>query len=123
MKQTIGELIRFGIVGVVATLTQYAIYFVMVHFHIGPNISYAVSYGLSFVGNMLLTSLFTFRTRLTLKRGAGFGGVHLFNLILQMVLLNLFIYLGVPKVYAPLPVYAIAIPLQFILVRYVFKKV
>jgi putative flippase GtrA len=38
-----------------------------------------------------------------------------------MVLLNLFLWLGMSNELAPLPVFAIAIPVNFLLVRFVFK--
>ena len=52
----------------------------------------------------------------------GFLCAHLFNLALQTGLLNLFIHLGVNSSWAPIPVYAIAIPVYFLLVRFVFNK-
>lgn len=41
---------------------------------------------------------------------------------LQIVTLNVFVYLGVPRAIAPVPVFAIAIPVNFLLVRFVFKN-
>jgi len=49
------------------------------------------------------------------------AGAHGVNYLLHMVLLNLFIWIGVRQEFAPLPVFAIAIPVNFILVRFVFK--
>ncbi len=47
---------------------------------------------------------------------------HGVNFLLHVGLLNLFLWFGVAEWLAPIPVYAIAIPVNFILVKYVFKK-
>lgn len=44
------------------------------------------------------------------------------NYGLHLCLLNAFLALGVTEVWAPLPVFAIAIPVNFLLVRFVFKR-
>ena len=44
------------------------------------------------------------------------------NYVLHMVLLNLFLWFGVPSDLAPLPVFAVAVPVNFILVKVVFKN-
>ena len=74
------------------------------------------------MGNFLLTSYFTFKAKATVKRGLGFSTAHLVNYLLQIVMLNLFIWMGFKAEFAPLPVYLIVIPVNFLLVRSVFKK-
>ena len=118
--KTLGEILRFGIVGCVATAIHYLIYWLLNKW-INVNIAYTIGYVTSFVCNFFLTSYFTFKKKASLKRGLGFGGVHLCNYLLQMLLLNFFILLGVKKDLAPIPVYAIAIPINFLMVRFVFK--
>ena len=87
------------------------------------NIAYTIGYALSFICNFYLTSYFTFKSKATVKRGLGFGIAHLVNYLLQMAFLNLFIWLGVKAEWAPIPVYMIVIPINFLLVRFVFKKI
>lgn len=120
-RQTIYEVLRFGIVGVVATLLHYVIYWILQHW-INVNVAYTIGYFLSFIANYFLSAQFTFREKTTTRNGIGFAGAHLFNYLFQMVLLNIFLWLGVSKALAPLPVYCIAVPVNFILVRTVFKK-
>lgn len=114
------EIVRFGVVGLLATLIHYGVYWLLQRW-INLNIAYAVGYGLSFMANFFLTAYFTFNTNPSLKRGFGFGGSHIVNLILQMGLLNWFIFLGISRTLAPIPVYMITIPVNFLLVRFVFK--
>ena len=102
-KKIYGEILRFGIVGVGATALHYGIYYLLQQV-MNVNVAYTVGYVLSFVANFYATAYFTFA-----------------NYLLHIVLLNLFLYVGIPKVWAPLPVFAIAIPVNFILVRFVFK--
>ena len=115
------EAIRFCIVGGIATLLHYVIYWILKSW-MNLNIAYVIGYGLSFVCNYFLTSYFTFRKKVNIKSGIGFSGAHLFNLVFQVILLNIFTYLGVNENIAPIPVYAIAIPVNFLLVRFVFKR-
>lgn len=120
-KQTFDEIIRFGIVGIMATAIHYGIYGVL-QSYIHHNIAYTLGYGISFICNFFLTAHFTFKKKATVKKGIGFGLSHLCNYLIQLGLLNLFIYMGINKGLAPLFVFAIAIPINFLLVRFVFKS-
>lgn len=120
-KDTFGEMLRFGIVGVVSTTFHYAIYWVLQHW-INVNVAYTIGYVLSFLMNFYLSARFTFRTKTSISNGIGFGGAHLTNYFLHMILLNLFLWLGFSNEVAPLAVFAIVVPVNFFLVRFVFKK-
>lgn len=119
-KQTLQEIIRFGIVGILATIIHYGIYWILQQY-INHNIAYTLGYGISFICNFFLTAHFTFKKKATIKKGIGFGLSHLCNYLIQLGLLNLFIYIGINKGLAPIFVFAIAIPINFLLVRFVFK--
>lgn len=114
------ELLRFLLVGVFATALHYGIYFLLMQF-IPVGVAYTAGYVISFLANFYLTAYFTFRRRPSWKNAAGFGGAHLVNYLLHMVLLAAFLKIGCSKSLAPLPVFAIAIPVNFLLVRFVFK--
>lgn len=111
---------RFGVVGVMATALHYGIYYILKSV-VNVNVAYAAGYIISFVVNFYLTSYFTFGTAPSWKKLAGMGGAHLVNFLLHMALLNIFLYLGLSKTWAPVPVFAIAVPVNFLLVRFVFK--
>lgn len=114
------EFIRFALVGVLATALHYGLYYLLQTL-INVNIAYATGYLLSFIVNFYLTAYFTFGTGPSWKKAVGFSGAHLVNFLIHMLLLNLFLWAGIPKPWAPLPVFAIAIPVNFILIRFVFK--
>ncbi len=114
------ELVRFGLVGVFATLLHYGLYYLLQQI-ISVNIAYTLGYLFSLITNFYLTAYFTFGSRPSLKKAGGFGGAHLINYLLHISLLNLFLYVGIPQTLAPIPVFAIAIPVNFLLVRFVFK--
>lgn len=120
-RGTVNEIIRFGIVGALATGIHYGVYWLL-NGIINLNLAYTVGYFVSFVVNYILSAQFTFRKRKSVKNGFGFCGAHLFNYLLQMGLLNLFIWLGFSKSLAPVPVYCVAIPTNFIIVRFVFRR-
>ena len=115
-----GEALRFGIVGTLATALHYGVYLLLQRF-VNVNVAYTVGYVLSFVANFYATSYFTFGTSPSWKKLFGMGAAHGVNYVLHLVLLNAFLWLGIPKVWAPFPVFAIAIPVNFLLVRFVFK--
>ena len=121
-KQTFHEIIRFGIVGILATAIHYSIYWILQRY-INHNIAYTLGYVISFFCNFFLTAHFTFKKKATVKKGIGFGLSHLCNYLIQLGLLNLFIYIGINKGLAPIFIFAIAIPINFLLVRFVFKHV
>ena len=117
----IKEFVRFGIVGCIATLVHYAIY-ILLSLWMNTTIAYSIGYLVSFLGNFYLSNKFTFKTKPSLKKGVGFGVSHLINYLLQIALLNLFIFMGIKDEYAPFAVYVIVIPINFLLVRYVLKR-
>ena len=119
-KETLGEIIRFGIVGTTAASIHYAIYWVLQHW-INVNIAYTIGYVLSFLVNYWLSAHFTFKEKTSAKNGLGFGAAHLTNYLLHMVLFNFFLRIGLSRELAPIAVLAIAVPTNFVLVRFVFK--
>lgn len=121
MKQNFYEIIRFGIVGIIATIIHYGIYLAL-NLIIFSWIAYSIGYGISFLGNFYLSNRFTFKTKPTVKKGVGFGLSHFINYLLQVILLSIFIKLGIPDKYAPIPVFCIAVPVNFLMVRFVLKS-
>ena len=61
-KETLGELIRFGIVGTTSAAIHYAIYWILQHW-IEVNVAYTIGYVLSFLVNYYLTAHFTFKEK------------------------------------------------------------
>ena len=113
--------LRFAIVGLLATALHYGLYFLLQKV-INVNIAYTAGYIISWLCNFYLTAHFTFREKTSVKRGAGFAASHGINYLLHMALLNAFLALGVTNEWAPVPVFCIVIPVNFILVRFVFKS-
>lgn len=120
-KETLGELIRFAIVGTTAAAMHYGIYWVLQHW-INVNVAYTIGYGLSFLVNYYLSARFTFHEKTSAKNGIGFGGAHLVNYLLHIVLFNFFLWIGLSRELAPIAVLAIAVPANFLMVRFVFKN-
>ncbi|MBQ9665665.1 MAG: GtrA family protein [Bacteroidaceae bacterium] len=120
-KQAVFEIVRFIIVGVVATAIHYGVYWLLMQW-LNVTVAYSIGYAISFICNFLLTSLFTFRKKASVKRGIGFGMAHGVNYLLHVLFLQFFLWLGISKQLVPIPVFAIVIPINFLLVRFVFKK-
>ena len=132
MKKLIDQIMRFGIVGALATLLQYGIYLFLVWLspeslsraasQMWSSVSMTVGYVLSFFFNFFASTRFTFRVRANARRGAGFLFSHLVNYLLQMLTLNLFLFLGMARAWAPIPMFCICVPVNFILVRFFLKR-
>lgn len=114
------EAVRFLMVGALATVLHYAIYYTLLPF-LKEWIAYTVGYLLSFMLNFYLTSHFTFSTAPSWSKLFGMIGAHVVNYVLHITFLSFFLWLGVRSDLAPLPVFAIVIPINFFLVRFVFK--
>lgn len=120
-QKYLGEVIRFCIVGCASALCLYLVYYVLLHF-LNHSLAYSIGYFVSFLLNYVLSLVFTFKEKSEAKKFFGFALSHVINFFLQIVLLNLFIYIGVNEKIAPIPVLAICVPTNFVLVRYFIKK-
>lgn len=119
-REQLGEVIRFGVVGVLATFIQYAVYWVLIRW-LNPSVSMTIGYVVSFAFNFLASTRYTFRVKASARRGAGFALSHGVNYLLQMVTLNLFLWLGISKQWAPIPMFCVCVPVNFLLVRFFLK--
>lgn len=115
------QFFRFGIVGVIATIISYSIYIILEKLGFQYNVAYTLGYIISFCFNYVASTYFTFKTTANAKKGIKFAFAHGFNYILQMILLNVFIYKGISKGIAPIFVYCISIPINFLVVRIALK--
>jgi len=120
-KSKMLELIRFCVVGGISVCVLYVVYYLFISI-LNHSIAYSIAYILSFVVNYILTTSFTFKTKKTKKNGLGFALSHIVNYCMQVGLLNLFIFLGCSKQIAPIPVFAICVPTNFVMVRFFMKR-
>ena len=126
-SEKIHEFLRFCFVGVLATGIHYGIYLLLIKtislegkFWI--NAAYLVGFIISWLCNLWMTAKITFKTHISLKRGVGFAVTHGINYLLHVLFLNIFLALGITEQIAPIPVYCCVVPINFILVRTVFKS-
>lgn len=118
-KEKISEFIRFCIIGTIAAGIHYGIY-ILLQRYINVNIAYTAGYLLSLVCNFFMTSYITFRSTPSAKKAVGFGFSHLINYLLHISLFNGFLWLGVSRLLAPIFVLAVAVPTNFLILRWVF---
>ena len=119
------ELKRFIVVGVIATAIHYVVYYLLQMLAKGSlmlSMAYTVGYVVSLICNFYLTTYFTFRSKASVKKVAGFGFSHIVNYLLHIALLNLFMAFGVHRLLAPVLVYAIAVPTNFTILHFVYKN-
>ena len=131
-REKLGEVVRFGIVGGLATMLQYVIYLAMMpllaHFlpqlgdHPLATAANTIAYIVSFIFNFIASTRYTFKVKANAKRGAGFTLSHVVNYSMQTLCLNLFVGMGMMKQWAMIPTLCICIPVNFLLVRFFLKK-
>lgn len=121
-REQIIQFIRFCIVGTVAAGIHYGIYYLLLRLGAGHNLAYATGYILAFICNFIATSYFTFRTGPSWGKFAGFAGSHAVNFLLHMVLLNVFLWMGMHELIAPIVVMLVAMLVQYTILNFVFKK-
>lgn len=119
-KERFWEIIRFGITGGVSTITNYGVYWILLKWF-SPTIAFTLGYIAAMIVNYLLTTAFTFKVKATAKNALGFLVSNGINYLLCTLFLNVFIWLGVGEKWAPIPMYAICIPINYLIVRFVMK--
>jgi len=117
----IGEIMRFGIVGVMAMAIHYGIYYLF-SMLTDLNVAFTAGYAVSFIFNFFASSYFTFKVAPSWSRLLKFGTSHGLNYLLQMAVFNLALYLGVKAELAPAIVYAVSVPASFLMVRFAMKN-
>lgn len=116
------QFIKFTIVGGLATIIHYFIYFILQVLKLQYNLAYTIGYFLSFIFNFFASNYFTFNTKPNANRGFKFLLAHAFNYCLQITLLNLYISIGINQSIAPLFVFIISIPSNFFFVKIALKE-
>lgn len=117
----LSEIIRFCMVGGIATIIQYGVYVVFVDaVRVKAVPSTLISYAISFVFNYLLSTYFTFQKKPTAQNMIGFVTSHAINMGMQTGIVAIFKGI-VGNTLALLPAFAICIPLNYLMVRYVFN--
>ncbi|WP_321519747.1 GtrA family protein [uncultured Bacteroides sp.] len=120
-KETIRQILRYAIVGCIASAIHYTIYYFL-QSHINVNIAYTIGYVVSFFCNFFMTCFLTFRSSPSTMRAIGFSFSHLVNYSIHMFLLNAFLFIGVSKVLAPVFVLMVAVPTNYCMLRFVFTR-
>lgn len=110
---------RFGVTGTISSLVHYGAY-CLAMLYAAPNVSYSIGYCVGLAVNYAMTSFFTFRQRPSKKNAAGFVGSHAINFLLEIGLLNLFLWMGIGEWLAPIVVMVVVVPINFLLLRFVF---
>jgi putative flippase GtrA len=116
MVHDFSQFFRFVIVGGSSALLHYVIYLVLLC-KTTPNISYGIGYLISFLYNYLLTTGFTFGVSRSKGRFLKFTLGHVANYLIQLIVFNIALFIGVKEQFIPIPVYAISVLFNFLLLR------
>jgi putative flippase GtrA len=118
-REEFGRIVRFGITGSLATLVHYGAYLLALLW-VNPTVAYTAGYGVGLCVNYVMTTFFTFKEHPSKKNAAGFVASHIVNYLLEIGILNLFLYYGMEKRLAGILVLIVVVPINFLLLRFVF---
>ena len=96
---------RFGLTGTLCSALHYGVYCLFLLFC-----------------SATLATYFTFQKKPTKHNFLGFVGSHILNYFLEISLLHLFLWMAVNQWLAPILVMAIAVPVNFLLLRFIFVR-
>ncbi|AVM53371.1 putative flippase GtrA [Bacteroides zoogleoformans] len=113
------QVIRFGIVGTISSAIHYGVYCLLLKI-VNPNFAFTGGYIVGFICNYFLTTFFTFRSHPSSANAAGFSFSHIVNYLLEIGLLNLFLWIGAGKLLAPILVMIIVVPINFLILHFVY---
>lgn len=114
-----GQVVRFGLVGVVNTATYYGLYLLLREL-IGYLAAHVAAFALSTVGSFLLNSYVTYRTSPTWRKFVLFPLTVAANFVITTIGVALLVEVfAVDERIAPLLAAVVAIPVTFVATRYV----
>jgi len=108
--------VRFVLVGALGTGLQYGIYYVLLGIFQTKwaedtwltSVAFTVGFVIEMVYNYLMTSFYTFRVRPTLKNAGGFLFGRTLNYVIQLIFLNVLIWLHMSEEWAGIAAIALA---------------
>ncbi|MFF9338312.1 MULTISPECIES: GtrA family protein [unclassified Streptomyces] len=117
MRDQLGQIIRFGVVGGINTGTFFGCY-LLLHPWMPYFAAYTLAFLLSMVGSFFLNTYFTYRTRPTWKKFALFPLTNVTNYAVQSAgLYALVTWAGTDDRIAPLVAAVVAIPFTYVISR------
>ena len=108
--------VRFVLVGALGTGLQYGIYYVLLGIFQTKwaedtwltSVAFTVGFVIEMLYNYLMTSFYTFRVRPTLKNAGGFLFGRALNYVIQLIFLNVLIWLHMSEEWAGIAAIALA---------------
>lgn len=108
--------VRFMFVGAFGTGLQYGIYYLLLDFFqrqwpevaILTSLAFTIGFAMEMICNYFLTSFYTFKVRPTWKNAGGFLFGRAINYFIQLLLLNILIWLHMSEEWAGLVAIALA---------------
>ena len=110
------SVVRFVCVGALGTVLQYGIYFLLLdcfqtrwpELSVLTSLAFTIGFLIELVCNYFLTSFYTFRVSPSLKNAGGFLFGRAINYVIQLMFLNLLIFLHVSEEWAGIIAIALA---------------
>ncbi len=121
VRDLVGGLVRYGLVGIANAATYYATYLLALP-HAGYLVAHAVGLGTAMVVSFFLNCRFTFRVRPTPMRFLLYPASQAVNVVATTVGVVGLVNLGVGERLAPLVAAALAVPASFLAARLLMTR-
>ncbi|SJZ58363.1 GtrA family protein [Anaerorhabdus furcosa] len=115
------QFLTFGLIGGFNTIGSQILYIVFVNMSIAPSISSFFGDAITMVISYFMNMKYTYHEKCTWKNAITFPISYLPGIIINMLIVALVVWLGIPKIYAKLFSLPITIPVNYICMSIIVK--
>lgn len=115
------QFLTFGLIGAFNTIASQVLYIVFVGTNIVPSLSSFLGDAVTMAISYFMNMKFTYHEKCTWKNAITFPLSYLPGMIINMIIVALVVWLGIPKIYAKLFSLPITIPVNYICMSLIIK--
>jgi putative flippase GtrA len=116
-----GRIVRFALSGAFNTAVTYALYVLALRLWL-PHVAYTVVYVAGIALAYVLNRVFVFRSHAGWRSVAATPVVYLFQYLLSLGIVQLWVSVGLPASLAPIPAIVLSLPVTYVLSRLSFSQ-
>lgn len=115
------QFLTFGLIGGFNTIASQILYIIFIGVNIVPSLSSFLGDAITMVISYFMNMKFTYHEKCTWKNAITFPLSYLPGIIINMAIVALVVWMGIPKIYAKLFSLPITIPVNYICMSMIIK--
>ncbi|MEF9919524.1 MAG: GtrA family protein [Erysipelotrichaceae bacterium] len=115
------QFLTFGLIGGFNTIASQILYIIFIGVNILPSLSSFLGDAITMVISYFMNMKFTYHEKCTWKNAITFPLSYLPGIIINMAIVALVVWMGIPKIYAKLFSLPITIPVNYICMSMIIK--